>query len=273
MDPSLAKGHKNQFFREVREGLNQVVQDHLNQTRDAIPSFRKRSHWDKYVSQSVSRLGEYLLHHRVLGSKRHPTLCLYLFDEDAERAYNSWNEKCLGSCAYILTPRPFNVFVRNIGFNLSEHAVQRMFERKISDNVGLTYSEKLHLIVSELEHAPLLCAFWSIVALLHLTRQEAEPFEVSVPTPQGLLLGNMSPIKMNMCELRTFVPYEQLFTAQKKLRDDMLLLSKQFSDSDLPFYLMSVTKDLKIDHDQSGEMLAAGASVLLSTGHADLIPR
>jgi hypothetical protein len=148
-----------------------------------------------------------------------------------------------------------------------------MFERKISDNVALSYSEKLRLIVGELEHAPLMCAFWSIVALLHLDRKETETFEVSVPTPQGLLLGNMSPIKMNMCELRTFVPNEQLFTAQKKLRDEMLLLSQQFSDSDLPFYLMSVTKDIKIDHDQSVEMLAAGASVLLSTGHADLIPQ
>ena len=273
MDPTLAKGHKNDFFREVRAELNQVVQNHLRLTRSAIPTFRKRSQWDKYVGQCVKQLGDYLLHHRIVGSKRHPALCLYLFDEEAERAYNSWNEKCLGSCAFILSANPFDAVVRILGFNLSEHAVQRIFERQIADNVALTYTEKLHLIIGELQHVPLLCAFWSIVALLRLSREETAHFEVLVPTPHGLLLGEMSPSKMHLCELRTFVPCDQLFASQHQLRNDLLSLSARFGESAMAFYLLSVTKDIQIDQDLSGDMLTAGASVLQATGHADLIPR
>jgi hypothetical protein len=272
MDPTLARGYKNQFFREVQDGLARAIQGFRSFLDGARPKLRKRNHRHEIFELCVKQLGDYLLHHCVVGGKRHPFLCLYVFEDEPQRAFNTWNEKCLGSCAFILSPDPFNVFVRPIGFNISEHAVQRIFERTISGNVPLSYQEQLRLITDELRHAPLLCAFWTIVGLLRMDRKENAPVEVLVPTPQGLLLGTLSPSRVHLCELRTFVSYDQLFEDQRVLRSDLLALDERFRDSPVAFYLLSLSDGVPTAPGLSGQLLIAAASVLRATGHADLIP-
>jgi len=272
MDPSLAKGHKNEFFRQLYFGINKIVHDFQQTAEKSIPKFRKRSQWDKFIDQGLRQLGEYLLHHTILGSKRHPILLLYLFEDKSERSYNSWNEKCISSCALFLSASPFNCFVRPIGFNLSEHAIQRTFERLIPANITLSHSEKLRMVTTELQHAPIVCAFWSLVAALQLTRGETAPFAVTVPTPNGLLLGEINPQKINRCELRTFVANDQLFAEQQKIRTDLIFLSTVFSGSAIAFLLLSINKHIEIDQNLVHNLLIHGTPVLEASGFKHLIP-
>ena len=45
MDPSLARGYKNQFFREVKDGLSRAVQAFTSFVDCERPKLRKRNQW------------------------------------------------------------------------------------------------------------------------------------------------------------------------------------------------------------------------------------
>jgi len=272
MDPSLAKGHKNEFFRQLNSGINKIIQEFQQTAEKSIPKFNKRNQWERFIDKSVRQLGKYLLHHIILGSKRHPILLLYLFEGQSERSYNSWNEKCISSCTLFLSASPFNCFVRPIGFNLSEHAIQRIFERLIPKNITMSYNEKLQMVTNELQYAPIVCAFWHLVAVLQLQRRETDPIEVTIPTPNGILIGQINPQKMNKCELRTFVMNDQLFAKQQKNRTDLLFLSTVLSGSEMAFFLLSIPKDIEIDQNLVHNMLINGKPILEANGFKHLIP-
>lgn len=263
MDPSLAKGHKNEFFREMGNDLQKAMDRHLARTiamkRDLQ---KKRNIFQNYQVISESILGNYLFNQFIFGGKRNKKLFFYVYEDQPNRQYNSWKEKSIGTCVLTLHLKTFDSNVRFLGFNISEHAVQRIFERLIPDNIALTYKEKLGLFHAELMYAPLISAFWSLVAIYQLDSNRLGQLEGIIPSPNGLFLGTITPQKMNYFEIRTFVHSSQLNQLQRRLRDIMISMCEKYKETLLSLYFLKFEGVIKIDDRLINDFLNDGMPLM-----------
>jgi len=92
------------------------------------------------------------------GSERKPFLCLSTF-ENSEREFNTWKERCISSKVHYFNFDPIGVNSEPSGFNISEHAIQRIFERAYSDLDPMAEGFKKIDFTNELRMAPL----WSFL--------------------------------------------------------------------------------------------------------------
>lgn len=236
MDNSLAKGIKNQLFREI----GKLIQDTADRwlyflTRSKVALGRKQ--WEKSVNEISKHVDPFLISLYVGGSKRKPFLCIATLEND-DRLFNSWQERCVRCILFYFSINPIAHEVIHMGFNLSEHAIMRIFERVYSDKDPLGIKFKTTDFVGELKYAPLWSVFWTTSLVESRRVLDIEKLDVIIPSPNGVLLGNISYPAVHVVELRTFLSQAQLNSEQRNLLDAMREISDRLDRSIFPFLLM-----------------------------------
>jgi hypothetical protein len=235
MDPSLAKGLKNQLFREIDDDLSVFIKKWAAYVRSSNPQ-KSRSNWTKFSQGIEDLFGQFMLASHVGGTARKPFLCLSTFEND-ERIFNTWSEKCFTSKIIYFNYDPIGVNSEHSGFNISEHAIQRIFERSYSDFDPLGESFKKINFTNELRMVPLWSFFWSL-KLTELTYREnsiGQKMQITIPAVSGLLLGEISSSNTHKAEIRTFVSLDQLSENQYRIWEMMIDISKKYLKSVVPF--------------------------------------
>ena len=238
MDPSLAKGIKNQLFRELSDEIDEMRRQWRKYIKDSKLG-SSRTNWDKFCQGVGGPLGPFLLAKYHGGSKKHPLLCLATF-EGGERQYNSWNENCISSNFFYAGHNPLWVDSMPVGFSISEHAIQRIFERSYTDGAPLRTDFRKINFTNELRHAPLWSFFWFINGNERLKNTDISSFPIIIPSESGLLLGEVPNFNLRnndslRCEIRTFIAQPQLNPRQLELMQVMTEISEKYTDSVVPF--------------------------------------
>ena len=235
MDPSLAKGIKNQLFREIDEDLAAFIKKWAAYVQSSKPQ-KSKSNWMKFSKGIESLYGQYMMAIHMGGTDRKPFLCLSTF-ENNERIFNTWSEKCFSSKILYFNFDPIGVNSQQSGFNISEHAIQRIFERSYSDSDPLGESFKKIIFTNELRMSPLWSFFWSL-RLTELTYKEesiTKKIPITIPAVSGLLLGEISTQNSHKSEIRTFVSLDQFSENQHRIWKMMIEISEKYLKSVVPF--------------------------------------
>ncbi len=265
MDPSLAKGVKNQLLREICSKVNTTIDDIVKYSSKSNLKNSGRNEWPQHVNNIIKIIGQFSLATSSMGSKRKPTLLLYLF-EDKDRSFNTWEERCVSSELLQISINPFFSKVTQAGFNISEHAIQRIFERAVPHNNPITSNEIVHVFLNELRFAPVISAYWFWLISQEIINTTSKNIDIIIPSVNGLFLGQITVQKINRCEIRTFVPVESLSMAQRQSRDLIMIFAENFENTEIAFLIMSVLNqvqiksDLKDDFIHASEVLRAGLS-------------
>jgi hypothetical protein len=235
MDPSLAKGLRNQLFREIDDDIAAFISKWRAYCQKSKPQ-KSRSNWMKFSNDIESVYGQYMLANHSGGTDRKPFLCLSTF-ENTERTFNTWSERCLSSKVLYFNFDPIGVNSQQSGFNISEHAIQRIFQRSYSDQDPMAESFKKINFTNELRLAPLWSFFWSLLLIELSNNKKVTDIGISViiPTVSGLLLGEIFPSNFHKCEIRTFISKQQFSAVQLVHWQSMMRISEKYLKSVIPF--------------------------------------
>ncbi len=237
MDTSLAKGLKNQLFKELSDEINSVAGSWAKHCKKSKINFFSRNKWEIFYADTVRMLGHFSLASHRGGSKRNPFLCVATF-ENQEIDYESWKEKCISSHLIYITMREAHVESVPMGFSIGEHAIQRIFERTYLDSTPLEDGFKKIYFANELNHAPLWSTFWISRGFSRFAKDPLDSIEIVMPGQNGLFLGKISRDSIHRCQLRTFVSKQQLSSSQLILFEKMQKISDEYKNSIIPFCLI-----------------------------------
>lgn len=245
MDPSLAKGVKNQLFRDIYSKVSTTTDDLVKYSSKSNLKNSNRNEWIEHVKNINKIVGRFSLATSSIGSKRKPTLLLYVF-EDKDRSFNTWEEKCVSSELLQISINPFFSKVTRAGFNISEHAIQRIFERAVPHNNPIIKDEIIHVFLNELRFAPVISAYWHLLIIQEIINARSRILDIIIPSINGLFLGQISVDNCNRCEIRTFVPLESLSLAQRQSRDLFLKFAETYENTEIAFLIMSTINQVQI---------------------------
>jgi hypothetical protein len=235
MDPSLARGVKNQFFREISKEVDLAIERYTKQTRKH-KAWASLKNWNRYVNEIESIFSYFLIQKFVGGTKRKPFLCISTIDSDSQKKYNSWHEQCLDSVQLLIIFSPWHVASVYSGYSLSEHTIKRIFERAISVEKFRTAQKDSFAFSVELAEAPFWSSFWITRALDVFSSSTNDVIYPVIPTKSGLLFGEMTRDKMHKVEIRTFVSDDMLFEKQVELKQLMIDASSQMRFNSIAFF-------------------------------------
>jgi hypothetical protein len=235
MDPSLARGVKNQFFREISKEVDLAIERYSKQTR-IHNAWASLKNWNRYVTEIDSIFSYFLIKKYIGGTKRKPFLCISTIDSHSRKKYNSWHEQCLDSVQLLMIFSPWHVASVYSGYSLSEHTIQRIFERAISVEKFRTAHKDSFAFSAELAEAPFWSSFWITRALDVFSSPQNDVIYPVIPTKSGLLFGEMTREKIHKVEIRTFVSNDMLFEKQIELKQLMLDASSQMRVNSIPFF-------------------------------------
>lgn len=235
MDSSLAKGFKRQVFNELEKELDKISTNWVNVSK-LSKATKNLSHWDRYIEKLECIFDKNIILKQIGGSLRKPYAAFSVLTS-GNRKYNQWHEKCLSSNQILINFDPWHVEVLQTGFNLSEHAVHRIFQRKFdnSNNYNLEDSG-LKEIVKELSFSPLWSSYWIQEAIKRFANSDAVLIHLMIPTPSGLLFGEITRNHTGKVEIRTFVSDSLLSNEQDELKRKMLKINSFFNNSNLNFF-------------------------------------
>jgi hypothetical protein len=238
VDPSLAKGLRNQLFREIDDDIAAFIRKWRAYVQKSQPQ-KSRSNWIKFSNDIESVYGQYMLANHSGGTDRKPFLCLSTF-ENTERTLNTWSERCFSSKVLYFNFDPIGVYSEQSGFNISEHAIQRIFQRSYSDQDPMgEYFKKINF-TNELRLAPLWSFFWSLllIGLNNSKKVTGKGINIVIPTVSGLLLGEIFTSDFHKCEIRTFISKQQFSAEQLVHWQAMMRISEKYLKSVIPFLSM-----------------------------------
>jgi hypothetical protein len=253
MDPSLAKGLKNQLFREFSDDIDNSIKQWEKYCKESKLN-KSRLKWEKFCEGIDGVYGPYLLAKYRGGSKRKPYICMATF-ENGSRQYNSWNERCIFSVLIYFANNPVWVETLVKGFSVSEHAIQRIFERSFTDESPAEKDFRKVHFATELQYAPLWSTFWVGVTNIVFKTNSFESIEIVLPSPNGLFFGEIR--RDSFCEIRTFLSSSQLSAKQNSLHGKMQVISNRFVDSIIPFMFHKFILEQKGSVEQLTDFLIA----------------
>ncbi len=227
----LANGLKNRFILELHDQIDIQLNEF---SIDKNKVTKSRRGWDKFKKKVTNHLSKSSLTIYEGGSERHPYLAFSGLAVDKEREYNSWKEKCVTTVNVITTWDPFHVEVMNSNFNISEHAVSRLYQRgdiKVTNETDID----IFCIVKEFYYVPIWAAFW-IQTLYSLNNKElTNNIHPVIPTPSGLLLAEVANGEYPFIEIRTFVGDSELNEEQMLVKKSMVKASEEIIACPLSF--------------------------------------
>ena len=264
MDPSLARGVKNQFFREISKEVDLAAERFTKQTR-SYKAWTSLNSWKRYVTEIEAIFSYFLIQKFIGGTKRKPILCISTLDSDPRKKYNSWNEQCLNSVQLLIIFSPWHVNAVYSGYSLSEHTIQRIFERSISVDKFRSAEKNLFAFSLELSEAAFWSSFWIARALDIFKSSATDVIYPVIPTKSGLLFGEMTREKIHKVEIRTFVSDDMLFENQVELKQLMLSARSQMRVNSIAFFPsihLSGIADQEKDFSDFGEIVQPFESLL-----------
>ena len=190
--------------------------------------YAKRGNWDGYVGKVEKSLGRFLICSHSGGSKRKPYYAFSTLVDNQSRNLNNWEEKCLESIQIFICHDPWAVKTIEAGFNISEHAIERIYQRSISSDQLRENSNDAHIVFEELEFCPMWASYWINFGIQAFKKSDINIFYPIIPSVNGLFLGEMYRDKLNRIEVRTFVDDSLLSPVQFYLKKEMLSLSLDF---------------------------------------------
>lgn len=239
MDASLAKGLKNSMFRQIENDV-QISSNRLGEYSKKLFNIRSRNQWPKFLGGLYDLMGKLIVAKYHGGTQRKPFICFCLF-EGEERKYNSWKENCINSTYVYFSINPPNIVAHPIGFSISDHAIQRIYERAFSDTDPINENFSKFDFSRELIYVPIWSLFWSS-RFVNYHDQEKKA-SVVIPAPNGLFFGEINDSHFHISEIRTFLAVKQLNAVELSLWKDMMKLSDEYLNSIFPFILFLSSRD------------------------------
>ncbi len=231
MDSSLARGLKNQLFRNLTNHVDEVISRYFQYLKRARLD-KRPSDWGKFCDDTEKLLGPLLLAQHKGGTKRKPYLCIYTLENES-RDFNSWTEQCISTSQLFISANPPAFEVAPLGFNISDHAIKRIYERSLNDSAPLSDSFQHIQVLSELSLATYYIPYWGF----RMLQSEKESERIFLPSPNGVLLGEINRRTFIRAEIRTFLSLSQLNKDEQRMRTDMIELAKKF-ESIHPFLFL-----------------------------------
>lgn len=228
----LANGLKNRFFTEISEEIDKRFKSLYEQTRGVKNS---RTGWEKLADKFQKNFDRCSIVVYVGGSKRKPYFGICSLATQKDKPYNSWNEKCLYGFPNIASFDPRFSKPSMSFFNVSEHAVSRLYQR---GNVAVNNETDVDIysIIPQFSLLPVWAMFWvrMIAKLIEHGITEVRPV---IPCPDGLFLAEIC-IEKNSptIEVRTFVDDSHLSQLQLEVKEIFLNASDGIQSSPLVFY-------------------------------------
>jgi len=231
MDTSLARGLKNQLFREISEEVEHITERWIRFTKASKLQI-SRGRWEKYCEGIESALQSFFLAKYSGGSKRKPFICFATF-ENIAAADTLWGEKAIASRYMLVSKNPLTIEVKSSGFVVGEHAIFRIFQRAFDVTEITSESFKKIYFSKELQYIPLWYLFWIYHGLTKLADVDSGAIKIVIPSQTGLLLGRLR--KNEPCEIRTYVSRRQFSEFQELLYKFMTATSMKYLNSGFPF--------------------------------------
>jgi hypothetical protein len=215
---SLAKGLTHRFLSEAEDVVSKSIGKLEQQAGDYKNS---KSGWEKYVTKTKSILQNVAISIYEGGSKTSPYFAFVGISVDKERKFNSWNEMCLSGEAVIQSHHPRFIDTSGACFNVSEHAISRIYERSKLRFID-EFTVDIHSILPEFQLLPIWSAFW-VGNLAVITNNFSNHFfphfyHPVIPAKSGLFLCELTHVKIPKVEVRTFVDDKNLSEEQLKLK-------------------------------------------------------
>lgn len=182
MDNSLAKGYKNQLFREISDHVDSTI-NNFKKYLITTKAGTSLNNWRRFTDGINSALSGMVIETHHGGSKRHPLICISTLDSQSDKSYNSWNERCLNSILILINYSPWHYTSQSVGYSSSEHAIQRIYERTVENSILASTKDKLEIIVTQLDYAPFWAAYWLGFAATVLNKDVLSKISCLIPSP------------------------------------------------------------------------------------------
>jgi len=221
---SLANGLKNRFFTEMVNGGN-IAEKAFIRKKDRL---NDRNGFAKLSGNVRTAFKDHAVLVYEGGSTKKPYVAFDLLTVIKDRAYNSWNEKCLtgNSMLFNYEPRYFNDAFSS--YNIGEHAISRLYLRTkpkvVNDVIDWRY------ITPELTNIPLWSNFWGFLLFSANSDKFSEKFYPVIPSASGLFMCRFSNITRRL-EVRTFVDDAHLTHEQLTTKKMLLQIGADLSSS------------------------------------------
>lgn len=249
MDDSQAKGLAKRFIREYIEELDRVTAiftKRKGRKRNLFKDLFKFTTQNKHLFLSL----------QIVGSKRQPMLFFSMLDKGDYNPSQHFDELNLFDVYFYHIPRyELTALSDRPKFLLSHHCIQRLFQRLYR---GPYLFKKASRIITE--ELALVCVWSAIWELLWKYVYQTINFhpEVSIPTPNGLLLCTRS--EEAGIDIRTYIDKELFTEEQKELHACMLQVSKGITC--IPFGYHEIWQHEAILNDLSEPCLRALISLI-----------
>ena len=235
---SLATGLKNRFFTEMAEVYPKVQSNFKLKNKHR----KNRQGFLKTTIEVKNAFSESILLFYEGGSKNRPYITFDLLTVLEGREYNTWNEKCLTGINFLVNYEPRLVDDAYGAYNISEHAISRLFLRTEPKFKGSVID--CRYIRDEMRSLP----FWANYWTLTLYSNEGFNFQGScfpvIPAISGLFMCEYSKYS-KFIEIRTFVDDAHLNFDQLEVKKLLIEVSNDVLESPLSFFLLVMSSHLE----------------------------
>lgn len=215
MDDSQAKGLAKRFIREYIADVERFTSQFTNRKG------RKRNFFKDLLTFTTQNKHPFL-NLQIVGSKRQPMLFFSMLAKGSYNPSQQFDELNLFDVYLYHVPR-YELTALSDGpkFLLSHHCVQRLFQRLYRG--PYLYKKASRMIAEELSLVSVWCTIWELLWENVYRMIDFHP-EVSIPTPNGLLLCTRS--EDALIDIRTYIDKELFTEEQKELHACMLDVSQ-----------------------------------------------
>jgi hypothetical protein len=247
---SLANGLRNRFFEEMAGTIAEIADSLLSNTRYKA----NREGFNKSYAEIKRRFKEIFLLSYEGGSNKKPYVAFQLLTVSEGKEYNTWNERCLTGITYLANFDPRFVDDNVAVFNISEHAIARLYlrtEPKLVNNV-IDY----RYIIDEMFMLPFWSNYWAMTLYTGMDSDDNDGFDFRgyvfpvMPAASGLFFSEFTE-KSKYIEVRTFVDDDQLTFEQSEVKTMLMEVAKDAVASPICFFLSvasSALDDLMFIH-------------------------
>lgn len=255
MDESLAKGFTKQFFDwhldDYMTALDQE-QSLMHRRLDDYERSGRKKGINVLIKKSFelrrSLLKNFTINNLISGSSSYPFLLDTTF-RLIEIDFKGYKEKALIPLVTLLdlndikinndlVTKPKTFFEEHAFYIISEHTIQRLFQR--SDLVDEKTRFNPYLIIKEMKFVSIWSSFWLFLKMHLRKKNNFGVFNPIIPSPNGMFLcefENHENIKQGQrLHLNTYIGLHQMSDHQKRLREHLLAISENLENSVISFF-------------------------------------
>lgn len=236
IDPSLARGLKNQFFRDLMSDVNATTLEWMKISKNK-KILSPKYFFKNYFNEVTRVFGNKLLAIYKNNDNKKPLICICTV-EDVNREYKVWNENGISSILISISTKPFDINVISFGFIVGEHAIKRIYERLFTYSDLANEDVRVKNVLSQFELAPFWGMFWSARAVNYFEYSDSDFIDTIIPSKDGLLLGVIHRTSVYRNDIRTFIGVSDFSVNQKSLYDAMIIASSNIGSDIFAFLIM-----------------------------------